>query len=159
MELTIPPGIDDGQQLRVAGEGEAGMRGGPSGDLYVLVRIKEHPLFRREGDDLLHVLRISPAQAALGDEIEVPTIEGPQTSVRVPAGAQNGQMVRVRGKGVPHLGSTGRGDELVYLDVVVPRSLTKDQRRLYAQLREIEEPPTQRPADHDLFGRIKDAMG
>jgi molecular chaperone DnaJ len=157
--LTIPAGIDDGQQLRVPGEGEAGMRGGPSGDLYVLIRLKEHALFRREGDDLVHVLRISPAQAALGDEIEVPTIEGPQTSVRVPAGAQNGQMVRVRGKGVPHLGSTGRGDELVYLDVVVPRSLTKDQRRLYAQLREIEEPPTQRPADHDLFGRIKDAMG
>src|SRR5436309_1662137 len=76
LELTLPPGIDDGQQLRVAGEGEAGLRGGPSGDLYVLIRIKEHELFRREGDDLIHVLRISPAQATLGDELSVPTIEG-----------------------------------------------------------------------------------
>jgi molecular chaperone DnaJ len=158
ISLTIPPGIDDGQQLRVPGEGEAGMRGGPSGDLYVLIRLKDHPLFRREGDDLVHVLRISPAQAALGDDLSVPTIEGPDAKVRVPPGAQNGQMVRVRGKGVPHLGSTGRGDQLVYLDVVVPRALTKEQRRLYAQLREIEAPPTQQD-EQDLFGRIKDAMG
>src|SRR5712691_9067026 len=157
--LTIPAGIDDGQQLRVAGEGEAGMRGGPSGDLYVLIRLKEHPSFRREGDDLVHVARVSPAQAALGDEISVPTIEGPQTKVRVPAGAQHGQMVRVRGRGVPHLGSGGRGDQLVYLDVVVPRSLTKEQRRLYTQLREVEEPPSQERDESDLFGRIKDAMG
>src|ERR671925_2362755 len=149
--LTIPAGIDDGQQLRVAGEGEAGMRGGPTGDLYVLIRIKEHEAFKRDGDDLVHVLRISPAQAALGDELNVPTIEGAEAKVRIPAGAQNGQMVRVRGKGVPHLGSTGRGDELVYLDVVVPRSLTKEQRRLYSQLRDLEEPPAQRAGEHDLF--------
>src|SRR5213594_1034368 len=157
--LTILAGIDDGQQLRVAGEGEAGMRGGPTGDLYVLIRLKEHLLFRREGDDLVHLARLSPAQAALGDEINVPTIEGTDTKVRVPAGAQHGQMVRVRGKGVPHLGSSGRGDQLVYLDVVVPRSLSKEQRRLYTQLRDIEEPPSQERDDPDLFGRIKDAMG
>src|SRR6184192_2677031 len=81
--LTIPAGIDDGQQLRVAGEGEAGLRSGPSGDLYVLVRIKEHALFRREGDDLIHILRISPAQASLGEELAVPTIEGAEATVRV----------------------------------------------------------------------------
>src|SRR5213595_228080 len=98
--LTIPAGIDDGQQLRVAGEGEAGMRGGPTGDLYVLIRLKEHESFKRDNDDLVHVLRISPAQAVLGDEVSVPTIEGGETKVRVPAGAQHGQMVRVRGKGV-----------------------------------------------------------
>src|SRR5438445_3087672 len=157
--LTLPAGIDDGQQLRVAGEGEAGMRSGPTGDLYVLVRLKEHALFRREGDDLVHVARVSPAQAALGAEISVPTIEGPDAPLRVPPGAQHGQMVRVRGKGVPHLGSSGRGDQLVYLDVVVPRSLSKEQRRLYMQLRDIEEPPSQERDDPDLFGRIKDAMG
>jgi len=156
--LTIPSGIDDGQQLRVASEGEAGMRGGPSGDLYVLIRLKEHQLFRREGDDLVHLARISPSQAALGDEVKVPTIDGGEEKVRVPAGAQNGQMVRVRGKGVPHLGTSGRGDQLVYLDVVVPRTLTKDQRRLYGQLRDIEG-PTSQDGDQDLFGRIKDAMG
>src|SRR5256712_2133629 len=157
--LTIPAGIDDGQQLRVAGEGEAGMRGGPTGDLYVLIRLKEHQLFRREGDDLVHLARVSPAQAALGDEIIVPTIEGPEAKLRVPAGAQHGQMVRVRGKGVPHLGGSGRGDQLVYLDVVVPRSLTKDQRRLYGQLRDMEGPTSQEGDSPDLFGRIKDAMG
>src|SRR5213595_849767 len=100
LSLNVPAGIDDGQQLRVAGEGEAGMRGGPSGDLYVLIRVKDHAQFRREGDDLIHVARLSPSQAALGDEISVPTIEGAETKVRVPAGAQHGQMVRVRGKGV-----------------------------------------------------------
>src|SRR3989442_5725624 len=156
--LTLPAGIDDGQQLRVAGEGEAGMRSGPTGDLYVLVRLKEHALFRREGDDLVHVARVSPAQAALGAEISVPTIEGPDAPLRVPPGAQHGQMVRARGKGVPHLGSSGRGDQLVYLDVVVPRSLSKEQRRLYTQLRDIED-ATSQDGDQDLFGRIKDAMG
>ena len=157
--LSIPAGIDDGQQLRVAGEGEAGMRGGPTGDLYVLIRLKEHAQFRREGDDLVHLARLSPSQAALGDEISVPTIEGADTKVRVPAGAQHGQMVRVRGKGVPHLGSSGRGDQIVYLDVVVPRTLTKDQRRLYGQLRDLEGPTSQDGDTPDFFGRIKDAMG
>src|SRR5213596_1625293 len=159
LPLDIPAGIDDGQQLRVAGEGEAGLRGGPSGDLYVLIRLREHALFRREGDDLVHLARLSPAQAALGDEISVPTIEGGDTKLRVPAGAQHGQMVRVRGKGVPHLGSSGRGDQLVYLDVVVPRTLSKDQRRLYGQLRDLEGPTSQDGDTQDFFGRIKDAMG
>src|SRR6058998_2068566 len=159
LTLTIPAGIDDGQQLRVPGAGEAGLRGGPTGDLYVLVRFSEHPLFRREGDDLVHVLRLSPAQAALGDEVSVPTIDGADAKVRIPAGAQHGQVVRVRGKGVPHYGSASRGDQLLYLDVVVPRNLTKDQRRLYGQLRDMEGPTSQDGDGQDLFGRIKDAMG
>src|SRR6266852_157275 len=142
LELDIPAGIDDGQQLRVAGEGEAGLRGGPSGDLYVLIRLREHAFFRREGDDL-----------------EVPTIEGATAPVKVPGGAQHGQMVRLRGKGVPHLGSSGRGDQLVYLDVAIPRTLTKEQKALYRQLHDIEGAPEQ----HDegdargVFDRIKDA--
>src|SRR6195256_6401222 len=160
LELTIPAGIDDGQQLRVAGEGEAGMRGGPSGDLYVLIRIKEHALFRREGDDLIHVLRVSPAQATLGDDLVVPTIDGAESSVKVPSGAQHGQMVRLRGKGVPHLGTTGRGDQLVYLDVAVPRALTKEQRALYKRLHELEGTPEQTTDDaRTMFDRIKDAIG
>ena len=159
LTLTIPAGIDDGQQLRVPGAGEAGLRGGPTGDLYVLVRFSEHPLFRREGDDLIHVLRLSPAQAALGDEVSVPTIDGADAKVRIPAGAQHGQVVRVRGKGVRHYGSASRGDQLLYLDVVVPRNLTKDQRRLYGQLRDMEGPTSQDGDGQDLFGRIKDAMG
>jgi molecular chaperone DnaJ len=157
--LTIPPGIDDGQQLRVASEGEAGMRGGPSGDLYVLIRLKEHARFKREGDDLIHVLRISPAQAALGDEVEVPTIEGEAAKVKVPPGAQHGQAVRLRSKGVPHLNATGRGDQLVFLDVVIPRTLTKEQRSLYQKLRAISGAPEQESdEDRGVFDRIKDAF-
>ena len=159
LELTLPPGIDDGQQLRVASEGEAGMRGGPSGDLYVLIRIRDHPLFRREGDDLVHVLRISPSQAALGDELSVPTIDGGEAAVRVPAGAQHGQMVRLRGKGVPHLGASGRGDQLVYLDVAIPRTLSKEQRTLYKRLLELEGTPEQSDDSRGMFDRIKDAIG
>ena len=160
LALTVPAGIDDGQQLRVAGEGEAGLRGGPSGDLYVLIRLREHPPFPREGDDLLHLLRVSPAQAALGDDLAVPTIDGPEATVKVPAGAQDGQMVRLRGKGVPHLGSGGRGDQLVYLDVAVPRSISKEQRTLYRRRREIEGAPEQAGGgERGVFDRLKDAIG
>ena len=156
--LTIPAGIDDGQQLRVAGEGEAGMRGGPSGDLYVLIRLQEHARFKREGDDLVHVLRISPAQAALGDELDVPTIEGDRTKIKVPAGAQHGQAVRLRGKGVPHLGAQGRGDQLVYLDVVIPRTLTKEQKTIYQKLHDASGIPEQAEDDRGVLDRIKDAF-
>jgi len=155
--LSIPPGIDDGQQLRVAGQGEAGTRSGPHGDLYVLIRVREHRRFRREGDDLVHVLRISPAQAALGEEVAVPTIEDETAKVRIPAGSQPGSMVRIRGKGVPHLGSSGRGDQLVYLDVVVPKDLSKEERRMYERLRELGGAPDQE-GERGMFDRIKEAL-
>lgn len=158
VDLVIPPGIDDGQQLRIAGEGEAGLRGGPHGDLYVLIRLREHRVFRRDGDDLVHVLRISPAQAALGEELAVPTIEGDTAKVRIPAGSQHGQTVRLRGKGVPHLGASGRGDQLVYLDVVIPRTLTKEERRVYAKLREIGQAPSQ-DEEPGAFDRLREALG
>ncbi len=156
--LTIPPGIDDGQQLRVAGQGEAGTRGGPHGDLYVLIRVREHGRFRRDGDDLVHVLRISPAQAVLGEEVAVPTIEDDTAKVRIPSGAQPGSMVRIRGKGVPHLGASGRGDQLVYLDVVVPKGLSKEERSLYERLRELGGAPEQDDAERGMFDRIKEAL-
>jgi molecular chaperone DnaJ len=120
--------------------------------------LKEHPRFKREGDDLVHVLRISPAQAALGDELEVPTIEGQHAAVRVPAGAQHGQAVRLKGKGLPHLGASGRGDQLVYLDVVIPRTLTKDQKTLYQKLHAASGAPEQSDDDRGVFDRIKDAL-
>lgn len=159
VSLTVPPGIDDGQQLRVQGQGEAGTRGGPHGDLYVLIRVKEHQTFRREGDDLLHILRITPAQAVLGEELTVPTIDGEPAKLRVPAGAQHGQVVRVRAKGMPRLGGGGRGDELVYLDVVVPRSLSKEERKLYQRLRELGG-SVENAADGEggVFDRIKEAF-
>ncbi len=158
VSLSIPPGIDDGQQLRVQGQGEAGTRGGPHGDLYVLIRVKEHVAFRREGDDLLHILRVTPAQATLGDETSVPTIEGERAKVKVPAGAQHGQVVRLRGKGVPKLGGSGRGDQLVYLEVVIPRSLSKEERKLYQRLRELGGEAEQHDGEGGVFDRIKEAF-
>lgn len=157
VSITIPAGIDDGQQLRVSGEGESGMRGGPPGDLYVLMRLRDHPLFRREGDDLIHVLRITPAQAALGDELAVPTIDGALAKVKVPAGSQHGQAVRLRGKGAPRVHASGRGDQLVYLDVVIPRSLGKEERALYQKLRAVSH--VDQDESGDVLDRIKDALG
>jgi molecular chaperone DnaJ len=156
--VTVPAGIDDGQQIRVGAEGESGMRGGPPGDLYVLIRLREHDLFRREGDDLIHVLRITPAQAALGDDVSVPTIDGGTANVKVPAGAQHGQSVRLRGKGVPRLHTGGRGDQLVYLQVVIPRSLSKEERALYQKLRAMGRAPEQ-DEDDGLLGKVRDAFG
>jgi molecular chaperone DnaJ len=156
--VTIPAGIDDGQQIRAGGEGESGMRGGPPGDLYVLIRLREHELFRREGDDLIHVLRIAPAQAALGDELTVPTIDGATANVKVPAGAQHGQSLRLRGKGVPRLHASGRGDQLVYLHVVVPRSLSKEERALYQKLKAVGRAPDAEE-DDSLLGKVRDAFG
>lgn len=158
VDVSIPAGIDDGQQLRVSGEGEAGMRGGPPGDLYVLVRLREHELFRRDGDDLVHVLRVTPAQAALGDELSVPTIDGEPAKVRIPAGAQHGQSVRVRGKGVPRLHAAGRGDQRVYLEVVIPRSLSKEERALYQKLKAMGRAPEQ-GEDESVLGKVRDAFG
>lgn len=155
--LQIPQGIDDGQQLRVPGEGEAGTRGGPRGDLYVLIRVKEHPRFKRDGDDLLHVLRVTPAQAALGADCIVPTVEGEEAKLKVPPGAQHGQIVRLRGKGVPHLGASGRGDQLVFLEIVVPRTLSKEERQLYEKLRDVSAAPDQ--DDPSFFERVRDAFG
>ncbi|MBM4434302.1 MAG: molecular chaperone DnaJ [Chloroflexi bacterium] len=155
--VQIPAGIDDGQQIRVGGEGESGMRGGPPGDLYVLIRLREHQRFRREGDDLLHVLRVTPAQAALGDAVTVPTIDGGAAQVKVPAGSQHGQSVRLRGKGVPRLHGSGRGDQLVYLEVVIPRSLTKEELSLYQKLKQLRRDPERQ--DDGILGKVRDAFG
>jgi molecular chaperone DnaJ len=157
VKVGIPAGIDDGQQIRVGGEGESGMRGGPPGDLYVLIRLREHQLFKRDGDDLVHLLRITPAQAALGDEVTVPTIEGEATKVKIPGGAQNGQTVRLRGKGVPRLHTSGRGDQIVYLDVAIPRTLSKEERALYQKLMDLR--PEADARDDGLLGKVKDAFG
>ena len=158
VNVSIPAGIDDGQQIRVGGEGESGARAGPPGDLYVLVRLREHELFRREGDDLVHLLRITPAQAALGDEVTVPTIEGERARVKIPAGAQNGQTVRLRSKGVPRLHTSGRGDQIVHLEVAIPRTLSKEERTLYQQLKDLRLEADRRDGD-GLLDRVKDAFG
>ena len=134
--VSIPGGIETGTQMRLSGEGEPGSRGGPAGDLYVSVRVTPHAYFQRNGDDIIHVQRVNMAQAALGATVETPTLDG-DVEIEVPAGTQTGDVVRLRGSGVPHLGAQGRrGDQLVTLVVETPRSLTQEQRALLEALSE-----------------------
>ena len=134
LSVSIPPGVDDGQQMRVAGEGEVGSAGGPPGDLYVFISVASHPVFKRQGTDILHDLTINVAQAVLGDEVEVPTIDGTPVRVRVPSGTQHGKVLRLRERGVPHLGGRARGDQLIRIRVALPQDLTDEQRRLFREL-------------------------
>jgi molecular chaperone DnaJ len=131
--VTVPAGIDDGNGIRLTGEGDAGFRGGPAGNLYVVVSVKKHKFFTREGDNVLFELPVNFAEAALGAEVEVPTLYGSQ-KLKVPAGSQTGRVFRLKDKGISHLRGFGRGDELVVLRVVTPESLNKEQRRLFEEL-------------------------
>jgi molecular chaperone DnaJ len=131
--LKIPAGVDDGTRLRVSGEGEAGFHGGPSGDLYVVVRVREHPFFERRGNDLYYTIPISVSQAALGAEIKVPTLRGSE-SLRIPEGTQSGSVFRLRGKGFPSLDGHGHGDLYVAAHVVTPKHLSREQRQLIEAL-------------------------
>ncbi len=121
LEISIPPGVTDGAQVRLSGEGEAGARGGPAGNLYVTLKVKEHALFERDGGDLYLSLPLNVSQAMLGDEIEIPTLQG-RTKLKVPAGTQPGAVFRLRGEGVAHLRGGGRGDIIVTADVQIPKS-------------------------------------
>jgi molecular chaperone DnaJ len=131
--VKIPMGIDDGNQLRLRGEGEMAGNSGEPGDLYVIVHVRPNPLFMRENDDLIHVLIISYPQAALGGEVTVPTLDGP-TTMKIQPGTQPGTTVRLRGKGMPHFRGYGKGDMLVRIGVAVPEKLTSKQRELLEQL-------------------------
>jgi molecular chaperone DnaJ len=133
LNVKIPAGVEDGTRVRLAGEGEPGLRGGPPGNLYVLLRVKQHPVFRRRGDDVLLELNINVAQAALGDKVKIPTLDG-EESIAVPGGTQTGRIFRLRGRGVPHLRRSGRGDLLIVTQVVVPTDLDENQRELFQQL-------------------------
>jgi molecular chaperone DnaJ len=151
--------VDTGSQLRIAGEGEAGTAGGPHGDLYVVVRVEEHPVFQREGSALLCEVPIGFAQAALGGSVEVPTADGRKTRVPIPEGTQSGTAFRVRGQGVPHLGGRGRGDMHVTIRVVVPTKLTAEQRKLIEQLGKSLPSPEEQEKDRSFLGKVKDILG
>ena len=157
LQVKIPAGIDDGAQMRLSGEGELGERGGPRGNLYLQVNVKPHKLFQRDGDDLIYDLEINFGQAALGDETEIPTLEKP-LPLRIPSGTQSGQVFVLKGQGVPHLRSGGRGDLLVHTHVVTPKNLNDEQKRLLAQLSESMGTPLS-PDDKSLLNKIKDALG
>jgi len=137
VEVKVPAGIDHGQRLKLRGEGEAGSQGGPAGDLYVQIFVKPHAIFQRQDHELICEMPITYAAAALGAEIDVPTLEG-KASVKIPAGTQSGKIFRLRGKGVPVLGANRRGDLHVKVAVHVPKKLSEDQRALLEKLREIQ---------------------
>ncbi len=135
IEVTIPAGVFNGAQLNLRGQGDAGEMGGPAGDLYVAIRVKHHDFFERQENDVLLTLAVNFPSVALGDEIEVPTLDGPQL-LKIPAGAQSGETLRMKGRGVPHLGRPERrGDQLVTLRVKTPSKLSRRQRDLLEQLR------------------------
>ena len=155
IRVKVPAGIEDGQRIRLAGEGEAGERGGPPGDLYVFVTVRPHPFFRREGRDIHCEVPISFVQAALGDEIEVPTLEGTAT-LKIPEGTQTGTVFRMRGKGVPDVRGFGRGDQYVTVKVVTPTHLTDEQRDL---LRRFARAGGEQPqGERGFFNRMRDAF-
>ena len=131
--VTIPAGIDNDSQVRLSGEGHVGAKGGSPGNLYIALSVTPHKLFKRDGDDVLYQLRINFAQAALGAEVEVPTLDG-TTKLKLPAGTQSGKVFRIKGKGITHLHRNGRGDQVVTVVVMTPDSLTKKQKQLFEEL-------------------------
>ncbi len=159
IELRIPPGVDSQTRMRVPGEGERGANGGPPGDLYVVLEVKEHPFFERRNADLYCTIPISFAQAALGAEIAVPGLNG-EEKLKVPEGTQTGSIFRLKGKGLPDPHGGGKGDLYVNLRVVTPAKLTREQRRLFEQLGQtlqVENRPAER--NSSLFEKVKDIFG
>jgi molecular chaperone DnaJ len=155
IEVKIPAGVETGSRLRLAGEGEGGVQGGPAGDLYVVIHVKEHDVFERQGNNLYASVPVTFAQAALGSEVTVPTLEG-QEPLKVPAGTQTGTVFRLKGHGMPVLGGRGRGDLFVSVTVVTPTTLTREQRKLLEQLAHIEEKDL---GDKSLMDKVRDIIG
>jgi molecular chaperone DnaJ len=154
LKINIPAGVDDGTRLRLASEGQPGAHNGPPGDLYVFLKVREHAFFERQGTDLHCTIPVNLAQAALGAEIDIPTMEQPH-KLKIPEGTQNGAQIRLRGKGVPVVNGAGRGDLYVHIDVKIPARLSREQRKLLEQLRETL-PVDNAPAEKGLFEKVKD---
>ena len=165
LTVKIPPGIASGQRLRLSGEGESGAGGGPSGDLYVVVHVQEHPFFHRDGNDLFCEIPLNYPTLAMGGEITIPTLEGAE-SFKIPEGTQTGATFRLRGRGMPDVVSgRGRGDLLVTVKVATPKKLNKEQRKLLEQLAEtlpkekFEPTPREEHDERGIFDRVKDIFG
>ena len=153
IKVNIPAGVDEGQQLRVAGKGEAGVNGGPAGDLYVVFHVRRHEFFERDGDDVYCEMPITFAQAALGDEVEVPTLHG-KVKLKVPAGTQTGTNFRLKGKGIANVRGYGQGDQHIKIRVITPTKLSEKQKQL---IREFAETSGQAPDEQEdsFFSKVK----
>jgi molecular chaperone DnaJ len=159
LKVKIPAGVDGASQIRISGEGEAGPRGGPHGNLYVALDVQPHPYFVRQENDIILELPLNVAQATLGAELEVPTVDGAER-LRIPPGTQNGSTFRIAKKGVPFLRGNGRGDQIVVTRVVVPTRLSDHQRRLFQELEKSLEPEQiGGQQDDGFFGRLRSALG
>jgi len=163
MTVKIPAGISTGQRLRLYGEGEHGTHGGPPGDLYVVVHVQEHSFFHREGDDLYCELPISFPTLALGGNVKVPTLDGGEQDLHVPAATQPGARFKLRGKGMPNVSGRGQGDLHVIARATVPKKLTKEQRHLLEELaktlKDIKVTGDGAEDDKPFFERVKDIFG
>ena len=153
LSVNIPPGVETGTRIRLAGEGEAGMRSGPSGDLYIFIEVREHPLFQRDGVNLFCRVPVSIATATLGGEVEVPTIDGGKSRVKVPPGTQTGKQLRLRSKGMPALRGGGTGDMLIELAVETPVNLTARQKELMKEFEQLSE--QNNPEGSSFFTKVK----
>lgn len=155
LAVKIPGGVDTGSQIRLSGEGEAGVRGGPPGDLYVALRVRPHPQLSRHEQDVVFELRVNMVQAALGDRIEIPTLDGP-VEIAIPAGTQHGQSFRLQGRGMPDVRSGRRGDQYVVAQVVVPKDLNPEQKALLRKVGGLTGKPEK--VSKSFFDKLRDAI-
>jgi molecular chaperone DnaJ len=156
--IKVPAGVDDGIQIRISGEGDAGENGGSPGNLYVTLSVQKHKFFKRDGNDILYELPINFAQAVLGDVIKIPTLDGDFT-LKIPVGCQTGRIFRLKERGVAQLRGYGRGDQLVRVHVVTPQSLDAKQRKLFQELAKNLEEAKLPQDDKSFFDRVKDTFG
>ena len=154
LEVKVPSGIDHGQRLKLTGEGDGGVHGGPSGDLYILIQVRDHDFFEREGQNVHCTVPISFSQAALGAEIEVPTLSG-RVSFQIPAGTQAGEKMRLKGKGIARLGGYGKGDQILSIDVETPRKLNSEQEELFRRLAQLEHKKCN-PKSKGFFDQVRE---
>ncbi|MGL5361861.1 MAG: molecular chaperone DnaJ [Bosea sp. (in: a-proteobacteria)] len=158
LSVNVPAGVEDGTRIRLTGEGEAGLRGGPTGDLYIFLSVKPHAIFQRDGSDLFCRVPLGLTSAALGGEIEVPTLDGGKAAVKIPEGTQNGKQFRLKGKGMPVLRARDVGDLYIQVQVETPQNLTRRQRELLQEF-DRESSGTTHPESTGFFGRVKDFLG
>ncbi|MFB3777808.1 MAG: molecular chaperone DnaJ [Bryobacteraceae bacterium] len=154
LKVNVPPGVDNGTHLRLTQEGQAGYNGGPPGDLYVVLKVKEHPVFVRDGNDLHCAIPLSITQAALGAEVSIPTLDGP-APLSIPEGTQHGSRFRLRNLGMPRVNGNSRGDLYVHVEVRIPTKLTREQRKLMEALSKTL-PADNQPKEKGLFDKVKD---